>query len=413
MMRTASASSASVRSDRRSFLARSLGGAATAVAATGAPLGGLFAAGRERLSIGLIGCGGRGTGAAVQAALGCPAVEITCLADRFADQLAGSADRLERLAGAAFRCPPERRHVGADAWRSVIDSDVDLVILATPPHLRPAQAAAAVAAGKHVWCETPAAVDLAGIGLVATACAAARRMGLSFASGLCSRHDPDLAAVMARIHAGDVGRPRAVVARHEIGLPWIRPAGSTSSTAEWRLRNWIWLTDLSGGPLVEHHADALDRGLWALGDMNPVCAIPLPPPAPSLGARPATEGPGGGDRLPEPGGLAVRYAFADGRTLDAVVARRSGPPDRIAETARCRGGAIDLRAPVATAAARPVDPHAAAMQRLTGGVLRGDRIDDGHTLVRVGHAAVLGRLACEAGHALPWAPLPAAGPQPV
>ena len=295
----------------------------------------------------------------------------------------------------------------------MIDSDVDLVILATPPHLRPAQAAAAVAAGKHVWCETPAAVDLAGIGLVATACAAARRMGLSFASGLCSRHDPDLAAVMARIHAGDVGRPRAVVARHEIGLPWIRPAGSTSSTAEWRLRNWIWFTDLSGGPLVEHHADALDRGLWALGDMNPVCAIPLPPPAPSLGARPATEGPGGGDRLPEPGGLAVRYAFADGRTLDAVVARRSGPPDRIAETARCRGGAIDLRAPVATAAARPVDPHAAAMQRLTGGVLRGDRIDDGHTLVRVGHAAVLGRLACEAGHALPWAPLPAAGPQPV
>src|SRR5438105_5010500 len=143
----------------------------------------------EILRIGLIGCGGRGTGAAAQALAADPNVKLTALGDAFADRLQGSLETLKKQAAIAKKIdvPEARCFVGLDAYQKVIEQS-DVVLLATPPHFRPMHLEAAVAAGKHVFAEKPVAVDAPGVRRVLAACAEARRKNLSIVSGLAMRY---------------------------------------------------------------------------------------------------------------------------------------------------------------------------------------------------------------------------------
>src|ERR1051325_7701992 len=139
----------------------------------------------ETLRIGLIGCGGRGTGAAAQALAADPNVKLAALGDAFADRLHGSLETLTKQEAIAQKIdvPEARRFVGLDAYQKVIEHS-DVVLLATPPHFRPMHLEAAVAAGKHVFAEKPVAVDAPGVRRVLAACAEARRKNISIVSGL-------------------------------------------------------------------------------------------------------------------------------------------------------------------------------------------------------------------------------------
>jgi len=387
---------------RRSFLAAALAPAVLppafgSAAAAPLPAGGLFG-GPERLRIGLVGCGGRGTGAALLAAAADPAVRVVALGDVFADQVASSADVLASGLGDHFACPPTSRFVGADAYRQVIDAGVDLVILAAPPHVRPLHLEAAVAAGKHVYCEKPAAVDVAGAVRAAAASARARAAGLSLASGLCFRHDPRTAAVVGRVHDGAIGRTMAVQVHAAVGLPWRKPVDAAGRGADWRLRNWISFAGFSGGHLVEHHVEAIDRGLWLLGDVPPAVAEGrLDLRFPCRGAI--------GDC---PARTTVRYRFADGRSLEASVERGEQARWGIEEMAIGTRGSCDLV--LGTIGGRPLPlpaagpgRYAAVMARLVAGVLAGRPVHDGESLCRSTLVAVMGRLAAESGRAVTWA----------
>ena len=149
------------------------------------------AAGSDVLRVGLIGCGGRGTGAASQALRADPAVKLVAMGDAFEDRLGQSLDTLtkdEEIA-AKIDVPPERRFVGFDAYKQVIASGVDVVLLCTPPHFRPIHLEAAVEAGKHVFAEKPVAVDAPGVRSVLATCERAKAKGLSVVSGLGMRYD--------------------------------------------------------------------------------------------------------------------------------------------------------------------------------------------------------------------------------
>jgi predicted dehydrogenase len=372
---------------RRTFLGAASAAAASAVTAQAAPrsAAGLFS-GAGRLRVGVIGCGGRGTGAAVQAAAAAHDVVVTALGDLFADQLAESAGLLERAVGLQFDCPAERRFSGADAWRQVLASDVDLVILAAPPATRPVQFAAAIRAGKHVYCEKPAAIDGRGLADVLAACAEARGSGLSIGAGLCLRHDAATRDVLGRIHDGAIGDVRHVAVHASIGLPWQRTRQPGWSHGEWRLRNWITNPELSGGSFVEHHIDALDKALWTMRDACPVVALPcaIVEPAGGFGSS----------------GTSVVYWFADGGTVAASLDRRPGNRSRIEEVATGSRGTASLPAP-ATGDGRP-SPHAAAMQALVAAVIAGERRDDMAALCRSTQAAIMGRMAAETGRAIGW-----------
>lgn len=372
---------------RRTFLGAASAAAASAATARAAtrPAAGLFPS-AGRLRVGVIGCGGRGTGAAVQAATAADDVMITALGDVFADQLAESAGLLERAVGRQFDCPAERRFSGVDAWQQVLASDVDLVILAAPPATRPTHFAAAVRAGKHVYCEKPAAIDGRGLADVLSACAEARGRGLSIGSGLCLRHDLATRDIVSRIHDGAIGDVRHVAMHASIGLPWQRTRQPGWSDEEWRLRNWIADPELSGSPFVEHHIHALDTALWALGDACPVVALPCAVVEPAVG--------------PGRSGTSVVYRFADGGTIAASLDRRPGNRSRIDEVATGSRGTASLRAP-APADGRP-SPAAAAMQALVAAVIAGERLDEMAPLCRSTQAAIMGRMATEAGRAVGW-----------
>jgi len=402
---------------RRGFLGRVTGGAASAAVIQ--PAG--FAVNHQpgsavELRVGIIGCGGRGTGAGIQAARASRGVRITCLADLFTDHLDMSAAFLQRDAGEQFACPASRRFVGADAWQRLIDSDVDVVVLATHPAARPAALAAAIRAGKHVYCEAPAAVDLAGVEMAAAALAEADRRGLVVVGGLPSRFDDRLTSFIRELHtasgltrhaasgltrhrtAAGIGRPLHAFAVQHLGLPWCRPAPTHGgSAADHRLRNWIAAPALSGGPLVERHVHAIDRGLWALGDDCPVAALPLDVARASIGDA------AGAERV------AARFVFADGRTLDALITRG---PDVHASRSAMRGeetiqgsrGRVDLRS--VTALSPPERPHLqVAMDRLIGMIEQSEPrkpAPSAAALVRSTLAAVLGRTAAETGRPVEW-----------
>ena len=374
----------SQRVSRRTFIGGVSAAAAVATAqAAPLPSAGLFS-GSGRLRVGVIGCGGRGTGAAMQAAAAAPDVVIAGLADLFSDQVAEAAGILARAAGPQFDCPAERRFAGPDAWRNLLAIDVDLVILAAPPATRPLHLAAAIRAGKHVYCEKPAAIDGRGLLDVMAACAEARNRGLSVASGLCLRHDAATSEVIDRLHDGMIGELFGVAVRSSIGLPWHRPRQSGWSHEEWRLRNWIACPELSGGHFVEHHIHALDKALWALGDACPVVALPAAMP----------DQPGG----IAAGSTAVSYRFADGRSIEASIDRRQGNRSRIEETVSGSRGSASLM----PAGFGRESPHAAAMSALVTAALGGGRCDETAALCRSTQAALLGRMAVEAGTPVGW-----------
>lgn len=363
------------RLTRRDFLSRST--AVAAVAGMGMPaMLPARGAGGAVIRIGLVGCGGRGTGAALQAVAADPAVRIVALGDAFEDQLAASAGILARDARGRFDCPRARRFGGGDAYRRVLDSGVDAVLIAAPPHLRPLHVAAAVAAGVHVFCETPAAINVAGVAEVMEAFAAARRRGLTIASGLHARRDGRLAALVSRVHSGAIGRVDAVEVHAAIDKPWRVPASPAHAPAEGRLRNWITSPSLSGGHFVERHVHAIDRALWVLGDRAPEVAEPL-----AVGTV---------------NGVAVRYRFPDGAEIVASTRPATAAVEMAPEVAVGSRGTCELE--------MSANGHRfqATMDAFVAAIRSAEIMDDSASLTRGTLVAIMGRLAAARGRPVGW-----------
>ncbi|HEY2892971.1 MAG TPA: Gfo/Idh/MocA family oxidoreductase, partial [Pirellulales bacterium] len=182
------------------------------------------AAGSDLLKVGLIGCGGRGSGAASQALKADGNVKLWALADAFGDRLQSSLSTLQKgeEISAQIDVPQERRFVGFDAYKDVI-ACCDVVLLCTPPQFRPLHLQAAVAAGKHVFAEKPCAVDAPGVRKVIAICDEAQQKGLSIVSGLCLRYDWRFQEVVKRIHDGAVGKITALQANDYRGPIWVKP----------------------------------------------------------------------------------------------------------------------------------------------------------------------------------------------
>ena len=227
------------------------------------------------IRIGLIGCGGRGTGAAFQALNADPGVVLVAMGDVFKSQIENSLNALKGDAKVAnrVRVSPEMQFVGLDCYKKVIDSGVDVVLLASPPGFRWREIRAAVEAGKHLFAEKPCATDAAGVRSVLESAKIADQKKLSFVAGFCWRYEPGRREFYRRIHSGAIGDVRAVHATYLAGpvkpMPPAseRPAGI--SDVEWQIRNWYNFVWLSGDGLVEQACHSVDKILWAFGDKPP------------------------------------------------------------------------------------------------------------------------------------------------
>lgn len=223
----------------------------------------------DTLKVGVIGCGGRGTGAANQALKADNNVILTAMGDAFEDRISKSLANLQKERGNQVQVDASHQFVGFDAYKKVLASDIDVVLLTTPPAFRPAMLEAAVAAGKHVFCEKPMAVDAQGIRQVIAAAQVAREKKLSLVSGFCWRYNTSKREVFQRIHDGAIGDIQAVYTTFNTGALWSVPWEDEWTLMTKQMRNWLYYNWLSGDHIVEQAVHSIDMGSWALNDMQP------------------------------------------------------------------------------------------------------------------------------------------------
>jgi myo-inositol 2-dehydrogenase/D-chiro-inositol 1-dehydrogenase len=267
----------SIATTRRDFLKTSavVGGM---LAAPAILPGNLFGQGNQaQLKVGLIGCGGRGSGAASQALSADENVVLTAMGDTFEDHLEKSLQSLQKAHPDKVKVTPETSFVGLDAYQKVIDSGVDVVLLATPPGFRPIHLKAAVAAGKHIFCEKPMATDAPGVRSVLESVKVSKEKGISLVAGFCWRYETARREFYKRIHDGAIGDIRAIYATYYAGQ--VKPMPPASERAadvgdlEWQVRNWYNFTWLSGDGYVEQACHSVDKVAWALKDESPLKAV--------------------------------------------------------------------------------------------------------------------------------------------
>ena len=299
---------------RRDFLKTSAAVAAGAVAGSLTIGRSAHAAGGDTLKVGLIGCGGRGSGAVVNALSADENNKLTAMADVFDDRLKNSLARLRKAKPDQVAVDEDDCYVGFDAYQKVIDSGVDVVILTTPPHFRPMHLKACVDAGKHVFAEKPVAVDAPGVRSVLASCKKAKRKNLSIVSGLFSRYSPGIRETMKRVLNGVIGEIAAIQVTRNTGFAWHRDRKPEWSEMEFQMHNHLNFTWLSGDLITDVHVHELDLAAWAMCDQPPLRAW-------GLGGRQVRTDPKFGDVFDH---HAVVYEYASGVRMFSHCRFRNG-----------------------------------------------------------------------------------------
>ncbi len=384
---------------RRHFLKTSAAAALTVAANA-------HAGGNDLLKIGLVGCGGRGTGAAGQALRADSNVKLWAMADAFSDRLEQSLTRLrndsDRDVVAKIDVPQERRFVGFDAYRQVINC-CDVVLLCTPPHFRPLHLREAVQAGKHVFAEKPVAVDAPGVRSVLETCQEARRRNLSIVSGLCLRFDAGFRDTIQRIHDGAIGDVLALQANDLRGTIWVRPRQEGWTDMEWQMRNWYYFTWLSGDFNVEQHVHFLDVCAWVMGGRYPVRCY-------GTGGRQVRTGPEFGHIYDH---FAVVYEYENGtkffstcrqqaRCQNDMSAHVIGSRGTAQISERRRGLVLRTAAGERPYDGPPTDIYQVEHNELFASIRNGRPINNGEYMAHSTLLAILGRMAAYTGQLITW-----------
>jgi predicted dehydrogenase len=382
---------------RRDFL-----GATTAT--LGGALAGVYAAGNDEIRIGLIGCGDRGTGAASQALRADRNVKLVAMGDVFADRLEKSLQTLKkdnRIAG-KLDVKQSHRFTDFDAYKKVLSSGVDVVLLCTPPHFRPIHLAAAVEANKHVFAEKPVAVDAPGVRSVLATCAAAKKKKLSIVSGLCLRYDLGFRETVRRLHDGAAGRILSLQASDYRGSNWGKPRQPGWTDMQYQMRNWYNFTWLSGDFNVEQHVHFLDVCAWVMKDNYPTLAI-------GIGGRQTRTEPKYGHIYDH---FSVVYEYPDGTTLHSNCRQQTGCRNHIsAKVTGSKGRALlsERRKGLVIHTSSdwyydgPTnDMYQTEHDELFASIRSGKPINNGDYMARSTLLAIMGRMAAYTGKEITW-----------
>lgn len=267
------------------------------------------------LKAGVIGCGGRGTGAAINFLEAGNGLTITALGDIFQDKIDTCRKRIKEQKG--LEIPENKCFVGFDAFEKVIDSGVDVVILATPPKFRPEHFEAAVRARKHIFMEKPVAVDPVGVRSVISSARMADSLGIKIVAGTHKRHNKSFAKLLQKVNENAIGQIISANIYFVVGQLWYRNRQTEWSEMEWMLRDWLNWCWLSGDHIVEQHVHNIDIALWFFGE----------PPVKALGF---------GSRHRRPTGdqydnFSIDYTMGDGRHMHSMCRQINGADNQVTE----------------------------------------------------------------------------------
>lgn len=355
------------------------------------------------IRIGLVGCGGRGTGAASQAMKADDFAELHAVADVSQERIDASLNTLRRVNGAKVKVEPDRQFLGLDAYQKLIQSGVDVVLLATPPGFRPGHVRAVVEAGKHLFCEKPIATDAPGVRSVIESAAIAKQKGISIVTGFCWRYSNYIKDTFQQVHGGAIGNITSYYATYYTSpvkpMPpeSARPAGM--SDVQWQIANWYNFSYLCGDGLVEQAVHSVDKVAWAMRDVAPLICV-------------AT----GGRQIPQPGGnifdhFGVNYEYANGVRAFVGCRQQVGCYNENADYIMGTRGVCTIgRGPIPRIAGETnwhyegtkYDMYQAEHDALFAAIRQDKPINDGVWMAHSTLLAIMGRMAAYTGQQITW-----------
>lgn len=380
---------------RREFLKRSAG--------LSAALGGLelvrnaHAAGNDRIRVGLIGCGNRGTAAAMNALDADPGVHLVAVADLFAERLAASLEKIKAHCPERTVVDRDHQFAGFDGYRNVMAAS-DVVLIACASRFHPKYLRAGIDAGKHVFVEKPHGIDPVGVRATQEASELARTKGLSVVSGLHNRFDLGVRETIQRIHDGAIGDIVSMEVNF-LRAPYVLVERQPGwSEIEFQYRNWYHFSWLSGDDVIQSLVHSVDKACWAMREEPPLKAH-------GFGGRATSFGPIYGDMFDH---HAVVYEYAKGTRLYAFCRTQKECHEGISDYVFGTKGRASLRNYAITGEVnwnyqgpRPV-PYLREQQEFFAGIRAGRPLNSGAYMANSTMVAVLGQIVCYSGRQLGW-----------
>jgi predicted dehydrogenase len=387
--------------DRRDFVKTALG----ASLLTGFPAVIRAQTVTNAIKVGLVGCGGRGTGAASQALHADDYAELTAVADIAQSQVDHSLSTLKLSSKIAPRVKVEQAQVflGLDAYGKLIDSGVDVVLLATPPGFRPVHLAACINANKNVFCEKPVSTDAPGIRSVLDTSEKAKQKNLSLVAGFCWRYNQMIQDTFQQLQDGAIGKQIAYYATYYTNpvkpMPPAseRPAGM--SDTQWMLKNWYNFVAICGDSIVEQAVHSVDKVAWAMGDQAPLSCVGV-----------------GGRTIPAEGGniydhFEVNYLYPNGARAFIANRQMEGCYNENSDYILGTDGTITIgRGPVPritgktnwTWSGQKYDMYQREHDLLFASIRHQKPINDGKRMATSTLLAIMGRMAAYTGQEITW-----------
>lgn len=380
--------------DRRKFIKTT----GIAAAATALPIATHAQASPDaEIKVALIGCGGRGTGAASQT-LNVEGTKLVAIADAFGDKMESCLKRLKNQYKEKIDIPAERQFIGFDAYKGAIDA-ADVVILTTPPGFRPIHFDYAVRQGKHVFMEKPVAVDAEGVRSVLANAKKADEKNLKVVVGLQRHYDERYIETMNRIHDGEIGDIVSAQCYWNSGGVWVRPRKKGQTEMEYQMRNWYYFNWLCGDHIVEQHVHNIDVINWAMGNTHPVVAQ-------GMGGRQNRIGPEFGEIFDH---HFVEFTFENGAIMNSQCRHAKGAMNRVNEfvvgTKGTAGPGIlkDHKGKTLWRyRGRPANPYQVEHDELYKHIRQDKPINNAYYGANSTMAGIMGRMATYSGKQLKW-----------
>jgi predicted dehydrogenase len=392
---------------RRDFL-KTAAVAGTTLAANMSLLANVHAEGSDTIRVGLIGCGGRGSGAAENVLHAAPNIKLVAAGDVFEDRVkalrgriteaAANDDRIKQL-GNAVDLPEDRCFAGFDAYKKVIEN-ADYIMLATPPGFRPTHIEAVVNAGKNLFTEKPVGTDAPGIRKVLAAYETANQKKVCVVAGTQRRHEAVYLEMLKRVHEGALGEITGGRGYWNQGNIWAHGRQRNWTDMEYMLRNWYHFTWLCGDHIVEQHVHNLDVMNWAIGH-HPLAAV-------GMGGRQVNTGPEYGESFDH---FAVDYEYPNGVHVLSMCRQINGCENDVSEAVTgSKGHALFNKGGFhffiggarLSFHGNGVDPYVQEHTDLIAHIRAGKHINELRNVAESTLTAILGRTSAYTGKRVTW-----------
>ncbi|NUQ66633.1 MAG: Gfo/Idh/MocA family oxidoreductase [Pirellulales bacterium] len=363
----------------------------------------VHAAGSDALRIGLIGCGGRGAGAVASALSVDPGAKLVAVSDAFKDRAENACAQLKKKSPDQVAVNHDHLFDDFNGYLRMLESGVDVAILAEPPHFRPMHAEACVEAGVHTFLEKPMAVDSSGVRRILAAGQKAREKNLSFVSGFETRYSEAARQAVRRVHDGAIGRIVSMEMTYNTGFLWHRGREPNWTEMQFQMRNWYYFTWLSGDHLVEQHVHLADFTNWIMHEEPPLHAW-------GYGGRQVRTDPKWGDIFDH---HAVVYEYAGGARLYAFTRQQANAYNEVSKLVQGTKGSLQsglggwgkyviTGEQEWTAPSEAGHPELTTFREMFEGIRAGKPINDSRAMAGSTMLAILGRMATHSGQKITW-----------